>query len=65
MVLILYGTDLLNATMLAKKLGIGTTTLYKMMKKTNSRGEHCPVHQLAPGCRKYYVLDEVKSWLLG
>lgn len=60
----MYGIDLLNANQLAKELGIGNTTLFKMLKKKNSHGQSCPVHQLTPGCRKYYKLDEVKRWLM-
>lgn len=59
----MYGTDLLNARQLAKELGIGNTTLFKMLKQKNNEGATCPTHQLAPGFRKYYRLDEVKEWL--
>lgn len=60
----MFGTELLNAHQLATALGIGDTTLFKIIKKENNHGEPCPVHQLAPGCRKYYRLSEVKQWLL-
>lgn len=60
----MFGTELLNARQLAEALGVGNTTLFKIIKQKNNRGESCPVHQLAPGCRKYYDLKEVKQWIL-
>lgn len=60
----MYGTELLNAHQLAQALGVGNTTIFKMLKQKNNQGRTCPVHQLAPGCRKYYRLEEVKKWLL-
>lgn len=61
---IMFGTEFKNARQLAAALGISNTTLFKMLKKKNSHGQSCPVHQLAPGCRKYYKVDEVKRWLM-
>lgn len=60
----MYGNELLNARQLAQALGVSNTTIFKMLKQKNNKGLRCPVHQLAPGCRKYYQLNEVKEWLL-
>ncbi|MCC4482789.1 hypothetical protein [Limosilactobacillus reuteri] len=60
----MFGENLLNAKQLAKKLGVGNTTVFKLLKQKNNSGQACPVHQLAPGCRKYYIFDEVKQWLM-
>lgn len=59
----MFGDDLINARQLAKALNISNTTLFKLLKRQNSAGEKCPVHQLAPDCRKYYRLEEVRQWL--
>ena len=60
----MYGTKLLNARQLTKELGIGSTTYFKLVHKKNQHCKPFPVHQLSPDCRKYYVLDEVREWLL-
>lgn len=60
----MYGTDLLNAKQLAQELKVCNTTLFKILKQTNQKGEVCPVHQLGSNGRKYYVLAEVRQWLL-
>ena len=60
----MYGTKLINARQLADALGVCNTTLFKMLKQINQRGDPCPFHQLGPNSRKYYVLDEVQQWLV-
>lgn len=60
----MFGTKLLNARQLTKELGIGYTTFFRLIKQKNSKGQAVPVHQLGQTGRKYYVLDEVRAWLL-
>ena len=60
----MYGTKLINARQLADALGVCNTTLFKMLKQRNQRGDPCPFHQLGPNSRKYYVLDEVQQWIV-
>ena len=59
----MFGTEWLNARQLASALGVSYTTLFKLLKVTNSSGNHCPFHQMTRHSRKYYSLDEVKNWL--
>lgn len=54
----LFGDDILNGQQLIKKLGISRTYLCKLLKLG------LPYHQLDKNTRKYYVLNEVKEWLL-
>ncbi|WP_290034278.1 hypothetical protein [Ligilactobacillus cholophilus] len=54
----LFGDDILNGQQLINELGISRTYLCKLLKLG------LPYHQLDKNTRKYYVLDEVKEWLL-
>ena len=59
----MFGTEWLNARQLAVALGVSYTTLFKLLKVTNTSGERCPFHRMTQHSRKYYSLDEVKKWL--
>lgn len=53
----MFGTDLLNAQQMAKRLGVSYTYFFKLIKNG------CPYRQLTPNGRKYYLPSEVESWL--
>lgn len=50
-------TKILNAKDLMESLNISSTRFYQFLK------HGMPYHQIGEG-RKYYILDEVKQWLL-
>lgn len=54
----MFGDVILNGKQLCEELGISTTILYNLVNNG------LPYHQLTANSRKYYILNEVKSWLL-
>lgn len=54
----MFGDELLNGKQLVAELGISTSYLYTLLRAG------LPYHQLGTNSRKYYLLPEVKNWLL-
>ena len=58
MVIAMFGDEILNGKQLAKKLGISVSYLHTLVQAG------LPYRELA-NSRKYFVLDEVRAWVIG
>ena len=54
----MFGEEILNATQLMKRLNISHARLYQLLDMG------MPSHRLSAGSRRFYIYDEVRSWLL-
>lgn len=54
----MFGKSVLNGKQLCNQLGMSTTLLYRLLDSG------MPYHQLTKSSRRYYILEEVQTWLL-